>query len=331
MSKHAPISASRLDRIVLCPGSYLLEQGLPNTTNDAAQRGTDIHAIAQAIWDGNQIECDDPDMIQVATDYVDYLKRASISATMIQLEWNLTPMLSKLHPDLGGTADAVFVINQALHVVDLKTGRVKVSPEGNRQLMMYALGALMNCIKADIRVTHIYLHIFQPFNNTQPVYVSLEEIEKFEEELIIIAKMANEPTAPKIAGSKQCRYCKAKAICPTIKESAIKAAQIDFRAEQVNMAELLNQAELCKSWAESVQILAKVKLEAGASIEGWTLQAGRKMQKWDHRIDLATEFRNEPNAWELKSPAAMIKLKLPIPVGAIITTQSAASLTRIKE
>jgi hypothetical protein len=97
------------------------------------------------------------------------------------------------------------------------------------------------------------------------------------------------------------------------------------------MTDLLNKAELCKSWAESVQILAKVKLEAGASIDGWSLQAGRKMQKWDPMIDLATEFRNEPNAWELKSPAAMIKAKIPIPVNAIITSHSAPSLTRIKE
>jgi CRISPR/Cas system-associated exonuclease Cas4 (RecB family) len=331
MSTHAPISASRLDRIILCPGSYLLEQGLPNPTNEAAQRGTDIHAMAQDIWDNKPIECDDPEMLQVATDYVDYLKQASTNAKMIKLEWNLTPMLSKLHPDLGGTADAVFVIDNALHVVDLKTGRVKVSPEHNNQLLMYALGAVMMCIKADIRVTHIYLHIFQPFNKTQPVYVSLEDIEKFEEELVIIAKMANEPTAPRFAGNKQCRYCRAKSICPTLKETAIKSAQIDFRAEQDNMADLLNKAELCKSWAESVQILAKVKLEAGASIDGWSLQAGRKMQKWDPMIDLATEFRNEPNAWELKSPAAMIKAKIPIPVGAIITTHSAPSLTRIKE
>jgi len=331
MSTHAPISASRLDRIILCPGSYLLEQGLPNPTNEAAQRGTDIHAMAQALWDNKPFQCDDPEMLQVANDYVDYLKRASVSAKMIQLEWNLTPMLSKLHPDLGGTADAAFVIDNALHVVDLKTGRVKVSPEHNNQLLMYALGAVMMCIKADIRVTHIYLHIFQPFNKTQPVYVSLEEIEKFEEELVIIAKMANEPTAPRFAGNKQCRYCRAKSICPTLKEKAIKSAQIDFRNDQNNMAELLDQAELCKSWAESVQILAKAKLEAGASIDGWSLQAGRKMQKWDPKIDLTTEFRNEPNAWELKSPAAMIKAKIPIPVNAIITTHSAPSLTRIKE
>ena len=70
MSTHAPISASRLDRIILCPGSYLLEQGLPNPTNEAAQRGTDIHAMAQALWDNKPFQCDDPEMLQVATDYV---------------------------------------------------------------------------------------------------------------------------------------------------------------------------------------------------------------------------------------------------------------------
>jgi CRISPR/Cas system-associated exonuclease Cas4 (RecB family) len=329
MTTHAPISASKLERIILCPGSYLLEKDLPNPTNAAAQRGTDIHELADMMWNEMAIDYNefDTEMVQIAIDYVTYLKKASAAARFIFLELDLTPHLSRIHPDLGGTADAVFVIDNALHVVDLKTGRIKVDPNNNKQLMMYALGALMMCIKKDIRVTHIYLHIFQPHNNCPPYYVSFDDMEKFEEELIIIAKMANEPTAPKIAGAKQCKYCRAKAICPSIKDAAVKAAQIDFEKTTKPMHELLDKAELCKVWADAVQDAAKQYLGNGGEIQGWSLQAGRKMTKWN------PEFKHDwpAEAYELKTPAAVKKLKIEIPDGAIIETHSAPSLTRIKE
>jgi CRISPR/Cas system-associated exonuclease Cas4 (RecB family) len=270
----------------------------------------------------------DDEMIKVANDYIDYLKKVSLSATFIDLEVNLTPYLSKLHPDLGGTADAIFIIDNALHVVDLKTGRIKVNPENNKQLMMYALGALMMCITKDIRVTHIYLHIFQPHNNCQPFYVSFDDMEIFESELITIAKVANEPTAPKIAGAKQCKYCKAKAMCPTIKNAAIKAAKEDFMKDDPKWDDLLEKAELCKVWAESIQSTAKKLLENGAEINGWSLQAGRKMTKWNPDFI----WPNLPKeALTLKTPAEVKKLKITIPDGAIIETHAAASLTRVKE
>ena len=329
MTTHAPISASKLERIILCPGSYLLEKDLPNPTNAAAQRGTSIHELADLMWNEMAIDYNefDAEMVQIAIDYVTYLKKASSAATFIFLELNLTPHLSRIHPDLGGTADAVFVIDKALHVVDLKTGRIKVSPENNKQLMMYALGALMMCIKKDIRVTHIFLHIFQPHNNCQPYYVSFDDMEMFEQELVTIAKVANEPTAPKIAGAKQCKYCRAKDICPTIKNAAIKAAKEDFMKDDVKWDDLLEKAELCKVWSESIQTTAKKLLENGAEINGWSLQAGRKMTKWNPDFI----WPNVPKeALTLKTPAEVKKLKITIPDGAIIETHAAASLTRIK-
>ena len=63
--KHARISASRVERVALCPASLHMEDGFPETTNDAAERGTYIHdvsermllgeAITEATFDGEDV------------------------------------------------------------------------------------------------------------------------------------------------------------------------------------------------------------------------------------------------------------------------------------
>jgi len=47
--KHARISASRVERILNCPGSLALEVLMPDQTNAAAEKGTAIHALAEEI------------------------------------------------------------------------------------------------------------------------------------------------------------------------------------------------------------------------------------------------------------------------------------------
>ena len=49
MTKHARISASKIERAYLCPASVSLEEQYPDSSNEAAERGTWIHKIAETI------------------------------------------------------------------------------------------------------------------------------------------------------------------------------------------------------------------------------------------------------------------------------------------
>ena len=54
--KHRRLSGSRIERALLCAGSVQLEATVPEvSTGEAAQRGTAIHEIADALLSGNQI------------------------------------------------------------------------------------------------------------------------------------------------------------------------------------------------------------------------------------------------------------------------------------
>ena len=67
---HARMSASKISRVAVCPGSLLAEEGLPNSTSEAAQRGTDIHEIAEQILRQQPVTGVDDEMIAIAQKYV---------------------------------------------------------------------------------------------------------------------------------------------------------------------------------------------------------------------------------------------------------------------
>lgn len=330
MKQHAKLSASKLERVMLCPASLRLESEIPDTTNEFAERGTKIHNLAEKLIEtqmrySGEHDCDE-EMQQVAVEYAEFvLLLADQSPTYVEMD--LQPYLSTVHPDLGGHADTIIIKGKELHVIDLKTGRIKVSPNNNKQLLMYGLGAYRAF--EHLEIDKVVLHIYQPFNPTKPFEVTIDELRNFKELLMDIAHQANDPFAPTIAGTKQCRYCKAKAICPTLKDKAIMNAQTDFQTTNKSLSELLGMAELCLMWGEAIKENAKALVLNGGSIEGYTLKEGRKMLKWSD--EAKDNFMGNPEAWELKSVAAIKKLKLDIPEGLIVEARSAPTLVKIEE
>ena len=331
MAIHSKISASKLERIALCPASFRMEEGIEDTVNPMALRGTLIHKLAEDLilnqFDSTyDYQCDD-EMQIIAKEYAHFVLNYLPVATEINVEEDLQPYLSKIHPDLGGYADTIILAGTDLHVFDLKTGYVKVSPKNNKQLMAYALGAWIKY--QDKEIKRIFLHIYQPMNTSMPHEVTIADIRRFEFKIAAIANEANNPKAQMNASSKACKYCKAKLICPELKERANMNAKTDFDTTTLSMSELLDMAELCTIFSDAVKDRAKDLLNNGASIQGWTLKEGRKMQKWTE--EAPNFFKIYAQAWDLKSVAAIKKLKIDVPENLIIETKSAPSLVRIEE
>ena len=151
---HARLSASRTDRFMQCPGSYRLESLMPyEPAGEAAAIGTAIHELSEIILRGAEIPIGtDPDHISMAQGYANFINTLVENPRKKLIEVNLDEGLKSLHPALGGTADAVLVDGDHLHVVDLKTGRVAVDATDNKQLLTYALGA-MRQFKAPSSIT----------------------------------------------------------------------------------------------------------------------------------------------------------------------------------
>jgi hypothetical protein len=314
-----------------CPGSVRLEALMPyEPSGEAAALGTALHELSERILRGEQI--DDPDIpadhIEMAQSYANYVNGISEKPRKKLIEVNLDAGLKSLHPSLGGTADAVVVEGNHLHIIDAKFGRVLVEAENNKQLMTYALGAMRQLnAPADIICT---MHIFQPRAGHSKWTVNGVDLISHGHDLINSARLALSPDAPTNPSPDACKYCKAKPICPSMRQKVQDNARKDFAPDTTITPEMIDLAKLAETWADAVLTAAKQQLTNGATISGWNLKPGRKTRFWKSEELAAAALKDHPQAFSLKSPAAIADLKIDVSEELIGVVQSAPSLAKAK-
>ena len=329
--KHARLSASRTDRFMQCPGSYRLESLMPyEPAGEAAAIGTAIHELSELILrDGAIPTGTDPDHLSMAQGYANFVNSLVENPRKKMIEVNLDEGLKSLHPALGGTADAILVDGNHLHVIDLKTGRVAVDAQDNKQLLTYALGA-MRQLKAPSSI-ECTMHIYQPRVGHSKWTVSGNRLNLHGERLKSAAELALTDDAPTSPSLDACRYCKAKTICPSMREKVQETARSDFKPDMTVTPEMLDNAALVAAWADAVQSAAKEQLANGKAIQGWTMRAGRKTKFWKDEALVMEAFKDTPTAWELKSPSAVLKLGVEVSEDLVGEKVAAPSLVKAKE
>lgn len=328
--KHARLSASRADRFMTCPGSYRLESQMPyEPSGEAAAIGTAIHELAEAMMRGDAlIQADYPDAHwEMAADYVRFINDLVTNPRKKLIEVNVDNGLKSLHQALGGTADAVLVDGNHLHVIDLKTGRIPVGAENNRQLLTYAVGVMRQFnAPASIECT---MHIFQPTVGHSKWTVSGNDLIKHGHDLKAAAELALSPDAPTTPSLDACKYCRAKTICPSMRTKVQDNARKDFAPDTQVTPEMLDLAEMASNWADAVKTAAKQQIKA-APITGWSLKPGRKMRFWKAEGLAIEALKDHPEAFDLKSPSAIEKLGITVSEDLIGVKQAEESLARQK-
>lgn len=129
MGEHSRLSPSSASRWLNCPGSARLD--LPDESNEAADRGTAMHETAAEILSGlttTFVSREEKDLIE---EYVEYVRGVPGEQHYEQR------IISHIEPEFGGTVDCVSVTDDALHVVDFKSGHGRVEAEDNKQLKSY--------------------------------------------------------------------------------------------------------------------------------------------------------------------------------------------------
>jgi hypothetical protein len=287
---------------------------LPEETNQYSEEGTDMHVLAAVTLEagdevsaldyvghflesGAVVTAEDAGYVQ---SYVEVVRSYAAHGTMlIEEEVPLTHLTGE--EGAVGTSDAVILgTNGELVIIDLKYGRgVQVSPINNKQLLMYASGALhKHELSADFNT--IRLVICQPrAGGTSEWVCSLLELEAFELDIKRLASQimttlklaATTPGGrvelPLTPSEKACRFCKAKAICPALSDAVNAAASVGFddlesipvdgappRSEVIGSA--MNKVSMVEAWCKAVRAAAEVELLAGRAVTGYKLVAGRR-------------------------------------------------------
>ena len=304
---HALLSASGAERWMNCTPSPRLEEklGIEDETSVFAEEGTLAHELAEAeirmkfkmITPAQykkkikEIEADplySADMDTFVAYYVDFVreqfaeakKRDAGAVLMVEEKYNLEPYV----PEGFGTGDASVIADGVLDIIDLKYGKgLEVSAVDNKQLKLYALGALR---KYDLvyDVHTVRLSIIQPrLDNFSTWEISVEELTQWAvNEVIPKAKAAHDGKVETKAG-EWCRWCKVAPKCRAIAEKAVEVAKHEFKdpnlLDDAEVLEIYENSAFFSKWFDNVKAYVLNEAKAGKKWDGYKLVEGKSNRK----------------------------------------------------
>jgi len=315
--QHAILSPSGASRWLACTPSARLEAALPDKAGQAAAEGTLAHALGEAlirIKTGidskvvhnktlKRIKSDalyDNSMLDYCEDYSSYVietfnaakVRTKDAVIMVETKLDLT----KYVPEGFGTGDVIIVADHIMDFIDLKYGKgVQVSAVDNKQLMLYALGALeMFDYLYDIHT--IRMHIYQPRMDNISVYeMHVAELMLWgQRELKPKAKLAFAGEGEFCVG-KHCQFCRARPSCKAHADEQLKVLQYDFRAptflEDAEVADIISRAPDLLSWLTEIKDYALDQaVNHNKKWPGYKLVEGRSNRKYSDEETVATKL-----------------------------------------
>lgn len=279
-----------------CTPSAAAEANVEDADTDFKLEGTLAHALAAkklkekmgedtSALDKEIAELKDryysQEMQEHVDDYVRFVTDLAGEGSPLNVEIPLT--FSPYIPGGEGTADAVIIYGDTLHIVDLKYGRgVKVSAEGNTQMLIYALGAYdLYEVFGDIR--RVRMTIYQPrLRNTATSEISVDELLAWGQEMLQpLAAVAARGLGARKAG-KWCKFCKVKADCVTLALESQRRWFENPDSEKLTIKDLADLKPYLKDiqeWATSIDERALDLAMKGTKIPGHKLVPGRSTRK----------------------------------------------------
>lgn len=249
----------------------------------------------------------DTEMVAHVNHYVQAVLKASKGGTLLVEQ---TINISEITGEEGatGTADAVIVQGNRLEIHDFKYGQGKVvSAVKNKQLIIYALGALVDYdMLGDFDTVKMVIH--QPRVSPTPSEWEIPVAYLLErgEEVKAAAKLAHIATEFKAnwmgkpeqsqylcPSVEACQWCKAKAKCPTLTQQVLATVADDFvdiskpvveqlahvndRAfDTATLGRLLAAVPLIEIWCKGLRAKTESELLTGNAVPGWKLVRGKQ-------------------------------------------------------
>ncbi len=235
---HAKYSASGFERIVACPGSVELSEGLPDKSSAAALAGTRCHEVLERILRGQSYrELSPTDEMIVHANHAAQFIEANYedSARHSELLIETRVSLAFIHPEAFGTLDAAVVEHfGTLDILDFKYGTHLVNPKENYQLLFYALGVAH---AHHWNFKRVRLSIIQPrargYQGPAFWELGITALKNYVD--FFRSTIERAEAAPDVfAEGEHCFFCKAKKICPLKQQAKSEKARAVFLAQPLN-------------------------------------------------------------------------------------------------
>ena len=281
-------SASGIERIALCPGSFAAEAAVPkqDTSSEEAASGTRIHAVLANEQPDVPLTEDELKMVSACDSILNEIAQQTYGAlsnadTLVREErmWFSTPDGQRL---FSGKPDVIAIYGQRALIVDFKTGRGAVTPaHSNLQLR-----ALVSLVSQRYHIREATVVIIQPLGDTPVSSASYndDDIAEARREVFEIITAAKQARAPRVPSGKACAYCRAKAVCPEAREHALEtpvpvvdyitAPELAAALTNEKLALFLERAAFAEKVIEACRDEARTRIEAGQQVNGWKLRPG---------------------------------------------------------
>jgi hypothetical protein len=237
MKKHSRFSASGFERIVKCPGSVSLSEGLPDKESAASREGTLAHEVLEGILKDPSIVLLKRNKGEITDEMVEYGRQAAnhilklrgvLPNSDLMIESKVS--LSFIHPEAFGTLDAAIVdYFGTLHILDYKFGKSFVSPYENWQFLFYALGVAH---QHQWNFSKVRMWTLQPrvtgFDGNYTFWeISIDELKSYIPKFERAIRRAETLTTTYVEGD-HCFFCKARNVCPLKAETKLLDAKKAF-------------------------------------------------------------------------------------------------------
>lgn len=277
-------SASGMQRLFLCPGSWQAERKCPaDKESEDAALGTILHTHMEQ---GTTPE--DPEDAE-AVDWCREMEKAlcekhlGMKENWMEVQTDREVRLFEKDRLFSGKPDMVAIWNRKAFVVDYKFGRLPVAAaECNLQLSALAVLAIDEY--EAYHVDEVYVCILQPYASRKEPAVcryTRESVEQARAFFRSCIEQARDEHAPLKPSEKACRYCRAQSSCPAVSLALVNVTSGDLVAawEQwtpEKRREAYDLAKLARKWAASVESKVKADLKAEVEIPGLVLAPGKK-------------------------------------------------------
>lgn len=347
---HAVLSPSAASRWLSCTPSARLEMQFPDKAGDYAKEGSlahefgelylkrysDLIGIAECAWKISGLRKDElynESLEEYAGRYADFvwekylLAQKTTTDAVLRIEEKID--LTAYVPEGFGTGDAVILADGTMEIIDLKYGKgVQVSAVENKQMMLYALGAL-DMFGFMYAIHTVRMTIYQPrLDNISEWEIPAEELLTWgSNELAPRAKMAFAGEGSFIPG-KHCQFCRAKAQCRALAEKNLEAAKHEFDdaslLSDTEISGILAQIDIIKNWMSAIEEYALQAALNGKTFPGFKLVEGRSIRKYsDEKMVADRLIENGYKSDLIYEPA---KLKTITAMEKLVTKKAFAAL-----
>lgn len=278
-------SASAVHRYATCPGSFLLEQQVPEEPPSAdATLGTRVHAALAGEKVSPRLTEEENRLVDLCSEQEARLVIDHFGGVILEpvREVRLWGFDNNLEESWSGKPDAVYLYANKALVIDYKTGRNKVEA-ATENLQLRALAVLVWEMLGAYEVT---VAVIQPLVGQPTVcHYTAEDIVRSAQQIGRIMRAVKFPGQPRNPTPEACKYCRGKAICPEAREAALapplKNQPLDLTPDAIaatltdqTLADFLKRAPQAEAVIEACRAEARRRIEAGETVPGWKLKPG---------------------------------------------------------